>query len=58
MATFEPWQPCVRVEPRVQLEYRNPVLKSEHYSDVEICEKDISNIGPAAENDGNAGATV
>ena len=59
MATFEPWLPCVRVEPRVQLEYRNPVLLRDQYTtQAEECEKPISNTGPAVENDGNAGDSV
>jgi hypothetical protein len=46
---FEPWLPCIRVEPSVQLEYRNPVLRREQYSDAEKCENPVSNQGPAAE---------
>ena len=58
MAGFEPWLPCIRVEPSVQLEYRNPVLLREQYKNVEECEKRVSNVGPAAENDGNEGDSV
>ena len=50
MQKFEPWQPCQRIEPTVQLELRNPVLKRDCYKDVEKCDTPVSNQGPAAEN--------
>ena len=41
---FEPWQPRIRIEPRVQLEYRNPLLLRDEYEDAD------TSTGPAQES--------
>ena len=38
---FQLWRPCVRIEPEVQLEYRNPVLRRDQYRDC------VDAVGPA-----------
>lgn len=55
MAMFEQWRPTIRIEPCVQLEYRNPLLKRTEYRE---CENPVSNQGPAAEKGVNPEETV
>ena len=50
---WAPWQPKVRIEPKEQLESKNPVIRDyterDALENVEKCDEPLSNQGPAAD---------